>query len=186
MAPLPPAMLGLADAVRFTAGALEISQGLALDRLIDGLCDGALFADGVFRSAKGLPNRLKVSPSNWQMHKYNGASLHYDFVEIATSDLIVWLRLDEKVAALSDAPSAARTGAPGRPSSMTFVVEEAKRRIIAGEVDAPDKASFANELKDWLSAQPGLPRATGKTIRQNPQITALFNGFKKARNTSPK
>ena len=120
------------------------------------------------------------------MHKYNGASLHYDFVEIATVDLIRWLRLDEKAAESSAALAGARTGAPGKPSSMFLVIEEARRRITAGEVSAPDKKSFARELEDWLSAQPGLPPATSKTIAQNPKITDLFNGFKRARNMSPK
>jgi hypothetical protein len=61
-------------------------------------------------------------------------------------------------------PVSARTGAPGRPTSAHFVVQEFNRRCQSGEVE-DILSSEAKALSAWLKAtHAGLPRMTPRTI----------------------
>jgi hypothetical protein len=58
----------------------------------------------------------------------------------------------------------AKTGAPGRPSSMDLVMGEFARRIASHET-APSRSEESKELAKWLSEKhPGMPKCGGKRI----------------------
>jgi hypothetical protein len=63
-----------------------------------------------------------------------------------------------------------RTGAPGRPTAIDFIVAEAERRISSREVIPRSRtlARFARELFDWYEQErrkfPTSPAATSHTI----------------------
>jgi hypothetical protein len=62
------------------------------------------------------------------------------------------------------APEPARTGAPGRPTSMQLILDEFERRIEAGNVTT-GVASQASELRHWIvTTHPYEPHPTAKTI----------------------
>lgn len=59
----------------------------------------------------------------------------------------------------------AKTGAPGRPSSMDLVITEFLARLRRGET-APSRAEEAAALARWLGDKhPNMPPCTTKTIR---------------------
>jgi hypothetical protein len=62
-------------------------------------------------------------------------------------------------------PTTARTGAPGRPSSMHLVEAEYRARWARGEIEVSMSAE-AEKLAEWFEqTYPTLPRPTAKTIR---------------------
>jgi hypothetical protein len=64
-----------------------------------------------------------------------------------------------------DGPPVAKTGAPGRPSSMHMVLTEFERRRASGECGASRQAE-AEALETWLKiVHPAAPSLTAKTIR---------------------
>jgi len=74
-----------------------------------------------------------------------------------------------------------RTGAPGRPSSMSIVLDEFKRRQACNQCEASREAE-AKALAAWLKdAHPGLPHPTAKTIQNK-----LPSSFQPYQNHIPK
>lgn len=62
-------------------------------------------------------------------------------------------------------PTLAKTGAPGRPSSMYLILPEFKLRADAGRLE-PQLQHEAAALRHWFQAEhPDLPAPTEKTIR---------------------
>jgi len=82
--------------------------------------------------------------------------------------------LGAEVPAISTAPL--KTGAPGRPSSMSFVKVEFHRRRDEGQISSNLKEE-AVYLANWLKKEhPSAPRLTPKTIENS--IRTEFRGLK--------
>jgi hypothetical protein len=75
----------------------------------------------------------------------------------------------------------AKTGAPGRPTSMPIVMEEFERRLKNGET-ATSREAEAKALADWFKdAYPTAPQPTWKTIlnKLRPDFRPRGNGHPK-------
>jgi hypothetical protein len=97
----------------------------------------------------------------WLVDEWHRGPL-YDHVMVSRSDALdLW-----PVSRPIEAPDISiRTGAPGRPSPMYLVEMELDRRI-ANAITWPSKAACGAELADWLKHNhPGVPRLTGKSIK---------------------
>lgn len=83
----------------------------------------------------------------------------------------------EPLPAPSPHPVAAKTGAPGRPSSMHYIRGELERRATAGSLEQ-SLTMEADLLVAWLkTTHPGAPAPTAKTVRNN--ISATYRAAKK-------
>jgi hypothetical protein len=65
---------------------------------------------------------------------------------------------------LAGGASNARTGAPGRPSSMHLIRQEHERRLAAGEAQGAVSAEAAKLAYWFVTNHPNLPRAGRKAI----------------------
>lgn len=204
MAPLPPKMLTLLDAAKLTAKVFDINAGVAFDRLLDALCDCALFAYGRLRDGS-TPTWRTIPAADWQMHKYDGVGLNFDNIEIGTAYLLQWFDLSaaerqalaEKIANVSQkkksdvpvdslpldettqAPTAItlKSGLVGRPTSMHLILDEAKRRTADSEYKMPTtKAEFVRQLVEWLKTDyPGAAPAQCKTAGNNSELKRIYS-----------
>lgn len=81
------------------------------------------------------------------------------------------------VPAPSPHPVAAKTGAPGRPSSMHYIRAEFERRAKAGTLEKSLRME-AELLVAWIkSSHPSEPPPTAKTVRNN--LSADYRAAKK-------
>ncbi|WP_454655136.1 hypothetical protein [Bosea beijingensis] len=78
-------------------------------------------------------------------------------------------------------PTIYRTGAPGRPTSMRVVLEEAERRLEAG-VEVGKLLPFAKELARWLTVEhEKAPPLKPETIADNPEFKTIVRRFQTER-----
>lgn len=90
-------------------------------------------------------------------------SQHPEFSELTPKLLVAHLRNPRS-----------NTGAPGRPTSKHFIIQEIKSRSLR----SPAKMTITDwsiELESWLArSMPGEPAMTAKTIKNNPDIRTLL------------
>lgn len=102
----------------------------------------------------------------------------YTRLSVLKSDVAALWPFAEDASTEAADPALYRSGAPGRPTSMQFVLIEFDRRLAAGLVE-DSITREAEALAGWLkSAQPYAPQLTAKTIKN--RIGSQFRARKNA------